>query len=363
MKINTRKEIEEVRPYNLGKSPEDIKNEYGLQVIQKMSDNENVYGCTTDVEKELTHSIKQLHSYPDGITTVLTENLASFYQLNQNQFLIGNGSEEIIRLLTRGYISSGDEVIIADPTFPRYEANAIIEGGILVKVPLRDGKHDLRAMVEAISIRTKMIFVCNPNNPTGTIVGKDELFQFIKTIPNHIIVVIDEAYFEYVMTDDYLKTHTLLDRFANLVILRTFSKVYGLAALRVGYGMMSPDFVQQLMKVKDVFNVNQLAQNAARVALNDQHFVKECAKKNQLEREFVTRKLIEMDYKVYPSETNFLYACSEHPVAEKLQKKGMLVRAFSQPNGGEAIRVTLGTREENIAFLHVIGMLKKERVV
>lgn len=173
----------------------------------------------------------------------------------------------MIRLLTRAYLSCGDEAVMAEVTFPRYKTNVLLEGGIPVTVPLVDGTHDLKGMYRSITAKTKLIFVCNPNNPTGTIVGKKELLQFIESIPSHILVIVDEAYMEYVTTDDYLETLPLLSSFDNLIVLRTFSKIYGLAGLRVGFGVMNEEIAEQLRKVKDVFNVNTVAQQSAVIAL------------------------------------------------------------------------------------------------
>lgn len=362
-KIIAREEIMEIKPYALGKSLEEIKTDYNLQVIRKMSDNENVYGCSTQVEEALRENINKIYYYPDGTTSTLISKLGSFYNLPVSQFIIGNGSEEMIRLLTRAYIRHGDEAIMADITFPRYETNVVIEGGKPIKVPLSNGVHNLDRMFEAITIKTKMVFVCNPNNPTGTIVGREELFDFIKRIPENILVVVDEAYYEYVMTEDYLETLPLLRNFPNLIVLRTFSKIYGLAGLRVGYGIMSEDIVTELVKVKDVFNVNQLAQQAASVALLDQDFIEECARKNAEERVYVSKALDALGMQVFPSETNFLFVCSKKPVVTSLMEKGFIVRGLRMPGWEESFRVTLGTRKDNNAFIEMIRQFLKESVV
>jgi histidinol-phosphate aminotransferase len=362
-KINAREEIIGIKPYALGKSLEEIKSEYNLQVIRKMSDNENVYGFSPQVTKAISENLTQIFYYPDGTTSTLISKLANFYEVSENQFIIGNGSEEMIRMLTRAYIRHGDEAIMADITFPRYETNVVIEGGHPIKIPLINGVHDLDQMFEAINDKTKMVFVCNPNNPTGTIVGKDELLHFIGRIPENILVIVDEAYYEYVLTEDYLETVPLLNQFPNLVILRTFSKIYGLAGLRVGYGIMAEDIVTQLVKVKDVFNVNQLAQYAASTALDDQHFIEECARKNAEERVYVTKALTALGMQVYPSETNFLYVCSKQTVVTSLMEKGFLVRGLHMPGWAEALRVTLGTREDNDSFIESIRQFLKESVV
>ncbi|MFE8694987.1 histidinol-phosphate transaminase [Cytobacillus sp. FJAT-53684] len=363
MKIQTRSVIESIFSYPLGDSPEEIKEKYQLKKVRKMSDNENVYGSSAEVKKAISQCIDQLYLYPDGTTAKLIKNLASFYQIEEDRFLIGNGSEEIIRLLTRAYLNHGDEAVMAATTFPRYESNVIIEGGQAITVPLLNGVHDLESMYEKITEKTKMVFICNPNNPTGTIVGKAELLHFIESVPANVLIILDEAYYEYVTTDDYLESLPLLKKHANLIILRTFSKIYGLAGLRVGYGMMDSSIVKELHKVKEVFNVNQIAQAAAVTALNDQSFIEACAEKNAIERAFVCEQLLEMGVGFFPSQTNFIYVYSQYPVSAKLITKGFIIRQMKLQGFEDAFRMTLGTREDNEAFLYVLKEALIERAV
>lgn len=278
-RIQTKSAVEKIVSYPLGSSPEEIKEKYNLMAVRKMSDNENVYGCSPEVRNSISKAMNSLYFYPDGTVSLLKRKLAGFYNIGEDNFLVSNGSEEIIRLLTRAYISAGDEAVMAQNTFPRYETNVLIEGGSAITVSLENGTHNLRAMYEKMNEKTKMVFICNPNNPTGTIVGKTALLQFIDKVPSNILIILDEAYYEYVNSEDYPDSIPLLAQRPNLIILRTFSKIYGLAGLRVGYGIMHPEIVNDLHKVKDVFNVNHLAQAAASAALNDQDFIKDCAQK------------------------------------------------------------------------------------
>ncbi|MBP2242320.1 histidinol-phosphate aminotransferase [Cytobacillus eiseniae] len=361
--IQTRRVIEGIRSYPLGDSPEEIKEKYNLKVVRKMSDNENIYGCSSQVKEAIINNMHNLYLYPDGTTAKLINQLSSYYQLNKDQFLIGNGSEEIIRLLTRAYINDGDEAIMAATTFPRYETNVVIEGGLSIAVPLQNGVHDLLAMYKKITKKTKMIFICNPNNPTGTIVGKEELLRFIQMIPSNILIILDEAYYEYVSSSNYLESISLLNTYSNLVILRTFSKIYGLASLRVGYGMMHSEIVRELQKVKEVFNVNQLAQLAAECALDDKSFIIDCKKKNERERVYVCEQLRELGLGYFPSETNFIYVYTDQLVSEKLITNGLIVRQMKLTGYADAFRITLGTREDNDFFLAVLKRLCNEKVV
>ncbi|WP_442593552.1 histidinol-phosphate transaminase [Neobacillus sp. D3-1R] len=356
MNVKTKIEIESIKPYPLGKTLEDIQREYQPKSLRKLSDNENVYGFSPLVAKELHDSFQSLSLYPDGTTSRLCEQLSNHHHLPKDHFLISNGSEELIRLLTRAFIAKGDEAIMAEITFPIYRSNIVIEGGTPILVPILDGTHNLDAMYEAITEKTKMIFICNPNNPTGTCVDPEKLKGFIEKIPSHILVVLDEAYDEYMESEFKLDSIQMLSNTENLVILRTFSKIYGLAALRVGYGMMVPSVIEQLVKVKEVFNVNQMAQNAAAVAIKDQVFVEECAQKNLIERNYLSTKLRHYNISFFPSQTNFLFLYNLGDVDglnKALLKKGLVVRFFPIPAYNGCMRLTLGTRQDHDELLEV----------
>ncbi|MCM3123171.1 MULTISPECIES: histidinol-phosphate transaminase [unclassified Mesobacillus] len=363
MKVNARAELEGITPYALGQTIEEIKEQYKLTTVRKLSDNENVYGTSPKVREAILQASGNLAFYPDGMTSGITEKLSAHYGLEPEHFLVSNGSEEIIRLLTRAYIDKNDEAVMAEVTFPRYKTNVLIEGGKAVTVPMIEGRHDLNAMLEAITEKTKLVFVCNPNNPTGTIVAKQELLSFIGNVPSKVLVVMDEAYFEYTDSEDFLDSMPLLDQYENLAILRTFSKIYGLASLRIGYGIMHPEIAKELHKVRDVFNVNQLAQAAAMAAIGDTDFVKDCAAKNSAEREFLRKKFRELEIQSFPSQSNFLFAYTNTPVIQTLTENGVLVRQMQLPGYKEAFRITLGTREDHEFILHVVSQHFHERAV
>ncbi|MDR6999043.1 histidinol-phosphate aminotransferase [Neobacillus niacini] len=356
-KIPTRKEIENLGVYVPGKPIEEVQRELGLDKIIKMASNENPYECSIKAKKAMMEEIHQAGLYPEGMAPALTEKLAHQLKIDRKRILVGNGSDEIIRLLTRSYIRPGDEVIMADVTFPRYETNVLIEGGKPVKVPLINGFHDLEGMLEAITTNTRMIFICNPNNPTGTIVSAGALRAFIEKVPKNILLIIDEAYYEYVTDKDYLQTVPLVDDFPNLIILRTFSKIYGLAALRIGYGMMHPAIVQELVKVKEPFNTNRLAQVAAIASLDDLDFVETCKRKNDEGRKYLENELEKMGLDYFPSQGNFLMVKinrSGDELFQSLLKQGIIVRSGVLLGYPETIRVSIGTEEENRAFISAL---------
>lgn len=356
-KIPARKELEHLGVYVPGKPIEEVQREFGLEKIVKLASNENPLGCSMQAKEAMIREMEQTNLYPEAMAPALAEKLAAHWRVGVEQLIVGNGSDEMIRLLTRSYIRKDDEVIMADVTFPRYETNVRIEGGIEVKVPLQHGVHDLDGMLQAITEKTRMIFVCNPNNPTGTIVGKKELLAFIKNVPKHILLVVDEAYYEYVTTEDYLETLPLLEYFSNLIILRTFSKIYGLAALRIGYGIMHPSIVQELAKVKEPFNTNRMAQSAAIASLDDPHFVEICRGKNEEGKQYLQTELDRMGLTYFPSQANFLMVQLNRPgdrVFLELLKQGVIVRSGSLLGYPETIRVSIGTEEENEQFIRTL---------
>ncbi|WP_034670935.1 histidinol-phosphate transaminase [Ectobacillus panaciterrae] len=356
-KITSRKELQNLGVYKPGKPIEEVKRELGLHRIIKLASNENPLGYSPLAKDALMREMEKITFYPEGTAPVLAEKLAEKLEVASEQILVGNGSDEILHLLTRSYIRPGDEAIMADVTFPRYETNVRIEGGEPVILPLIEGVHDLEGMLAAITDQTRMIFVCNPNNPTGTIVSKMGLKSFIDRVPDHILLVIDEAYFEYVTTEDYLNTVPLVHSYPNLIVLRTFSKIYGLAALRIGYGIMHPTFVQELIKVKEPFNTNRMAQAAALASLEDSGFIEKCKRENDEGRQYISTEVEKMGLSCFPSQGNFVMVKlnrSGDDVFHSLLHKGIIVRSGGVLGLPETIRVSVGTKEENEEFIQAL---------
>lgn len=354
VKVKSREILQMVTAYPLGKSVLDLQNEMGLPSIINLSEIENVFGCSAKVKNHLTHQLDHLFTYPDGSARLLTTKLAEFLNVKSDQLFIGNGSDEIIRLLLRAFLNAGDEAVMAEITFPRYKTNVTIEDGRPVLVPLIDGTHDLDRMLACITENTKLIFVCNPNNPTGTIVEKNKLEDFIAKVPEHILIVLDEAYYEYATSEEYLQSVPFLKKYSNLVILRTFSKVYGLAGLRIGYGLMDSYIAAELNKVKEVFNVNQLAQAAAIVALEDQEFRLECVERNEEGKHLLETELTKMGYSFFPTQANFMMVHTGQPgdiVCRELLKHGLLVKSGAALGYPDAIRVTISSMQDNHYFI------------
>ena len=363
VKVKTREILSTIKAYPLNKSLAEVQKQYGFEKAYKLAENENIFGCSPLIKEKLIEQLDSLYAYPDGNASELTTKLANFLNVHPNELFIGNGSDEIIRLLIRAYLNVGEEAIMADITFPRYKTNVLIEGGTPVIVPLIDGVHDLQGMLSAITEKTKILFVCNPNNPTGTIVEKEQLLTFLAQVPEDILIVLDEAYYEYATSDSYLQSLPQLKKYSNLVILRTFSKIYGIAALRVGYGIMNPTISTELTKVKEVFNVNKLAQSAAILALEDQEYMKKCVQKNFEGKQFLEKELTILGYTFFPSEANFVMIHTKQrgdKAAEALLKHGIIVRAGTLLGYPYTIRVTISSNEDNTFFMNIFKQLSEK---
>ena len=355
MTIPYRPEIHKIQPYVPGKPIEEVQKELGLTTVIKLASNENPYGCSDKAKKVIIESLDTIALYPDGSANLLKTALAQHLQVETSQLIFGAGSDEILGMLTQVFLEPGQELLTSAQSFPRYDSVAYLMGGNIVKVPLNNYTYDLVEMTKYINKNTKMIVLANPNNPTGTYFSHTTLVDFLNIVPNDIIVVLDEAYYEYVDTDDYPHSLSLLNKYDNLIILRTFSKAYGLASLRVGYGISSPKIIELLNRVRNPFNVSNLAQVAAIASLEDQDFVQRSFELNQQVKYFMYQKLKELNIPFLPTQANFIMFDAQRPSAllfEELQEYGFIVRpAFGVPNW---IRVTLGTMEEMESFINTL---------
>lgn len=356
MNISPKKSVQGLSVYQPGKTLEEVKKEYGLESVIKLASNENPFGYSSKVGKRLTE-VQPLSLYPDGHMSEVREALAEHLETDPRRLIMGNGSDEIIQMICRTYLEAGMEAVLADPTFARYETGIRIEGAIPVKVPLKNGVHDLEAMLKKVNHKTRIVWICNPNNPTGTIVRTEELEHFLNQLPDHVLVVLDEAYYEYVEDSSYPDSISLLDYNPQLIILRTFSKIYGLAALRIGYGVAHPDVIRELNRVRDPFNVNSLAQKAAIWALEDQSHIEYCRRQNRLGMKQIEEKLTSWGVSFFPSQGNFILLDTGRPgseAADFLLKKGIIIRNGESLGFPTYIRVTIGSQEQNERFLRAL---------
>ncbi|ADH99625.1 histidinol-phosphate transaminase [Salisediminibacterium selenitireducens] len=337
-------------PYQPGKPIEDVKRELGLTEVIKLASNENPYGASPHVKEAIMEAYENIAVYPDGYARELRETVAEKLSVKPEQLIFGNGSDDVILILCRSFLTPEDNIVTADPTFSQYRHNAVIEGAKIKEVPLKAGVHDLDAMLEAIDEQTKMVFVCNPNNPTGTYNSSEEFRRFAEKVPEDVLIISDEAYIEYVTANDYPDTLPMLHEFPNLMILRTFSKAYGIAALRVGFGVANEDLIRAIDPGREPFNTNTVAQKAAIAALKDEAFIEECITKNAQEMKKYERFCEKNGFHYFPSQTNFILMDLQKPGSEifdYLLRRGFITRngeALGFPTG---IRITLGSPEQN----------------
>lgn len=355
MTINYRKEINNMLPYIPGKPIEDVQKELGLDTVVKLASNENPLGCSELAKEAITNNLDILSLYPDGNTGKLRGALSRHLNVGEDQLIFGAGSDEIIGLLAEVFLCPGEELLTSDQSFPRYDSAAHLMGGKIVKVPLKNYTYDLAAMKEFLSEKTKLIILANPNNPTGTYFTATDLEDFLAFVPNNVLVVLDEAYYEYADASDYPKSLELLEKHPNIIILRTFSKAYGLASLRVGYGIASTEIVELLNRVRNPFNVNTLAQVSAIASLKDQDFIRKVVTLNKEVKEYFYNELEKMNIPYLATQANFVMFDGKRPsdvLFEKFQERGYIIRpAFGVPNW---VRVTLGTMEQMEGFVNVL---------
>ncbi len=355
-----RPELSGIKPYVPGKPIDEVKRELGLETVVKLASNENPYKVPDAVLEAAKRALSEMHRYPDAASYHLVRAIAKKLGVSPDEVIVGNGSEYIIDTLMKVFVSPGDEVVYAVPSFVVYRIAASVMGAKRVEVPCKDYRHDLEAMAEAITDKTKLVFVCNPNNPTGTIVRRDELDQFFASVEGkRLLVVMDEAYFEYAKDPNYPDGLQYFRRYGNVVVLRTFSKIYGLAGLRIGYGIAPKEIVSIYNTIREVFAVNVVAQAAALAALKEDAYVSWVSMKVYEEKKKLYEALSKMGLPYVESEANFvLIKVRDSKLAfEEMLKRGVVVRptdSFDLPNH---IRVTVGTPEENEVFLKALKEL------
>ena len=356
--------IKDMRKYTPGKGEQEILEQYDVDDVVKLSSNENPQGCALAVEKFLQEKNVNYGRYPDGECRDLREELADFYDIDYEQIVVGNGSDEIIDFALNLVVSPGDEVIMADPTFSQYELSAKVKGAKAVQVPLdEEYKHDLDAMLEAVNEKTRIVFICDPNNPTGTIVPAEEMKEFLEQIRDDILVVIDQAYYEFVKSDEYFTALQHIEEHPNLLIMRTFSKIFGLAGLRVGYGIGSPEIIEAMHRIRKPFNVNSIAQSAAIKALNCRRHLYNCRQLNNNQREFFQQNLDDLGIEYIPSQANFILINTELPAQkafEHFASNGVVVRTAESFGLDKWIRLTLPPNKYTDRVLDALKDLKEK---
>lgn len=357
MKLKAPGHILSIKPYVPGKPIEELEREYGISDSIKLASNENPLGPSPMAVKAIEKALSELNRYPDGSGHDLVMKLSKHLGISSDNIVLGNGSDEIIEMLTTAFLVPGDEVIIPAPSFLMYEISAKSAGAKLLFVPLRSLSIDLDAIAEAITDKTRLIFLCNPNNPTGTVISKKGFEQFIKKVPGDIIIVMDEAYMEFIRDKDYAKGIDYINSEYNVVTLRTFSKIYGLAGLRIGYGIM-PKYISDILnRIRPPFNASSLAQAGAAAALGDEEFFKKTIKLVHDELDFMYESLGKIGIRFFPTQSNFFLIDvkkSADDVFESMLRLGVIVRSMTSYGYPEYIRVSIGLHEENIRFINAL---------
>jgi histidinol-phosphate aminotransferase len=352
-----RKSIQALKPYVPGKSIEEVRARYNPDVITKLGSNENPLGTSPKVIEALGSILSKVSLYPDGSSRDLRQALADRYGLEPDQIMVGNGSDEVLLLIAAAFLNPREKVLVAENTFSEYEFASRVMDGDVVKIPLKGLRYDLAAFRKNLKAKPKLVFLCNPNNPTGTYFSHAELEELLRATPRNTLMVVDEAYCEYADAPDFPRSLELLKTYPNLIISRTFSKIFGMAGLRLGYAFAHPLVIRETARVKTPFNVNLLVQAAALAALEDGDFRARSIANNLEGRDFLQKELAARGLDPLPTQANFI--CFEVPrpavdVCEDMLKQGLIARALRSFGLDNRIRITIGTPEQNQRFLEAL---------
>ncbi len=357
MRKLSKESIERVSAYQPGKPIEELEREYGIEEAIKLASNENPLGPSPKAVGAVLASLNSINRYPDAHGFYLKKKLSRKLGVGSDTVFLGNGSDEVIQLITQAFLLPGEEAIMGDPTFSFYQMVVVAAGGKEVMVPLKDFSYDLPSMADHITPQTKLIFINNPLNPTGAFVKKRDFEGFLKHIPSDVILVLDEAYGEYATDKSFPDSLKYLGSGKRIFILRTFSKIYGLAGLRIGYGIARSELVSCLNKIKEPFNTNSLAQAAALAALDDEEHLKKSLANNREGLAYLYSELGKLDIEYLPTQANFfLIKIGENAqsIYEELLKKGVIIRTMTGYGLQDYLRVSVGLPAENEKFIKAL---------
>ena len=350
---NINKGIAELNPYEPGRSIDEVVAEYKPDKVVKLASNENPLGPSPKAAHILSQA-NNLHLYPDGDSKKLKSLIATHEALTEKNIIVGNGSNEVLELAARAFLNKDTSAVMSKHAFAVYKIVTQSCGSKIIEVPAKNWKHALDDFPEFIDETTRICFVANPNNPTGTYNSHEEFESMMNKIPSSVLVILDLAYFEYVDAEDYVNTNELMSKYSNLLITKTFSKIQGLASLRIGYGLAQPDLIAVLNKIRQPFNSNSLAQEAACEAILDEEHIKKSVELNSHQRDFLHQQLTDMGMECIPSQGNFISFKGNFDAKylfTSLMKQGVIVRPIALYDMPEYIRVTVGTKDENEYFL------------
>ncbi|MCX8031064.1 MAG: histidinol-phosphate transaminase [Thermodesulfovibrionales bacterium] len=352
-----------IKPYVPGKPIEELERELGLKDCIKLASNENPLGPSPKALaalKNLLNNPDKVSRYPDGggyyLKEALCKKFSKVVNISQEEIILGNGSNELLDIAVRTFMQKGDEAVFSSHSFVVYPLAVQSVGGVAREIPHTNYKHNLSEMAKAITDKTKIVFIANPNNPTGTSNNKEEFESFMEKVPDGVLVILDEAYYEYVQDPNYPDSLKYLNEGKDVLILRTFSKAYGLAGLRIGYGISKKEILIEMNKIREPFNTNTLAQIASIHALEDDEHVQKTIKNNELGKKFLYEQLSQLGISYVPTEANFIYIPLEFDsnlLFNELLKMGVIIR----PVGPKAVRVTIGLPEENERFIESLKVV------
>lgn len=355
--------VQELHPYQAGKPIEELERELGIKDIVKLASNENPLGISPKVKAALAAEIEDLARYPDANGYYLKAKIAEQFGVEMNQITLGNGSNDVLELLARTFVSDQHSVIFSQHAFVVYPLVTQAIGARGVAVPAKNYGHDLDAMAAAIDSTTRMIFIANPNNPTGTFLTSAELYAFLQKVPTNVLVVLDEAYYEYVDAAERAPSVSWVAEFPNLIVSRTFSKAYGLAGLRAGYAISHPSVADYMNRIRQPFNMNSLSLKAAEVALDDHDYLAEAVELNKQGMAQLIAFCEQHDLDYIPSRGNFLTIEVGDNAAEiytKLLHRGVIVRPVAGYELPRHLRVSIGLKEENEVFIQAMQAILAE---
>jgi len=363
--IPYRSALDSLHDYVPGKSIDEIRERHGLAEVIKLASNENPLGPSPKAIEALAQSAQNLHLYPRGECPQLRTALSHYLGIPESRLVLGNGSDEILAFIAMAFLEKGSKALSCQPTFSVYESVTLAMGAVFDALPLRDWLFDLDALLKAITPEVRVIFICNPNNPTGTWIDRAKMGQFLQKVPADVLVVVDQAYCEYAEDAEYPDLRGELSRFPNLLLIRTFSKIWGLAGMRIGYAMGQEELIEKLWKVKPPFNVNLPAQACAVAALADSRHYQESLRVNREGMIQLKEGLKSLDLLVLPSQANFLAVrvgpqCPE--LVAWLESHGMIVRSLRSFGLPDWLRVTVGLVDQNRRFLQLVNEAKIQRV-
>lgn len=352
--------IAPLAPYEPGKPIEDVEREFGLTGSIKLASNENPLGPSPRAVEAMRAAAERVHRYPDGGGHYLRRALSERLGVAVEQLVLGAGSTDLIDLAARTFLAPGDNAVISENAFIMYRLSVQAANGAMKMVPMREHTHDVLAMARAADERTKILYIANPNNPTGTFVNRETLAAFFAAVPKDVVIVLDEAYRDYITDPSYpMDALSYLGKGYRLLALRTFSKSHGLAGLRVGYGISTPEVVNAINRVRSPFNVSSVAQAAALAALDDEEHVRKSRENNEAGKAFLAREFRRLGLEFLPTVANFFLVftpCEGVKVFQDLQPLGVIVRPMGGWGYPNAVRVSIGTPEQNA---RLVGALEK----